>query len=78
MAMIQLIVIFIVCALSSLWLYRVWRTENDSYEISNEYDYCVKRGDMYCNHTDWCDAEIALYPEQYELEMKRLANTEDK
>jgi hypothetical protein len=41
---------------------------------SGNEPHCVTKGDMYCLHLDWCDAEIALYPEEYESEMERLKN----
>jgi hypothetical protein len=66
----QLIIITVLCAIGSFILYRIWMHEVTS---GNE-PHCVTKGDMYCLHLYWCDAEIALYPEEYESEMKRLKN----
>ena len=50
----------------------------NKYGAKPKYDRCVTRGDMYCSHADWCDVEIALFPEQYEYEMKLKENDKNK
>lgn len=50
----------------------------DKYGVKPKNYRCVTKGDMYCTHSDWCEAEIALYPEQYEYEMKLKENDKSK
>jgi len=80
MGIFEIIVLLIVCAGFSAFFYGLWLLENDNDEfrkqhgVKPKYFRCVTKGDIYCNHEDWCDAEIALYPEQYEAEMKLKEN----
>jgi hypothetical protein len=84
MDVISVIAVVLFCAGVSAFLYGMWLLENDSddfrkrYGVKPKYYRCVTNGDEYCNHTDWCDTEIALYPEEYEAEMKRVDDVEDK
>jgi hypothetical protein len=67
-----------------LLLYGILLLENDNDEfrkkhgVKPKYFRCVTKGDVYCNHEEWCDAEKALYPKEYEAEMKKKENTESK
>ena len=76
----SVIFLLVFCAIASFLLYGLWKVENDRYEfrkkhgVDPKYYSCVTKGDEFCSHTDWCDAEIALYPEQYEAEMKLKEN----
>lgn len=79
--MIATIVVFVVgFVISTFLLYGLLllETDNDNFRkkhgVNPKYYSCATKGDMYCSHTDWCDAEIALYPEQYEFEMKQKEN----
>ena len=80
MTVSSVIFLLVFCAIASALLYGMWLVENDKDEfrkkhgVKPKYYSCVTKGDMYCTHNDWCDAEIALFPEQYEYEMKRLEN----
>lgn len=84
MGVTGIIVIIVVCAIATFFLYGIWAVENDNdnfrkkHGVKPKYYSCVTQGDEYCSHTDWCDAEIALYPEQYEFEMKRLENDKNQ
>jgi hypothetical protein len=84
MDVISVIAVVVFCALASAFLYGMLLVDNDSddfrkkHGVKPKYYRCVTKGDMYCNHTEWCDAEIALYPEQYAEEMKRVDNDTDK
>jgi hypothetical protein len=84
MDVISVIAIVIFCAIVSFFLYGMWVLEDDSddfrkrHGVKPKYYRCVTKGDMYCSHSEWCDAEIALYPEEYEAEMKRVDDDEDK
>jgi hypothetical protein len=84
MDVISVIAVVVFCALASASLYGMLLVDNDSddfrkkHGVKPKYYRCVTKGDMYCNHTEWCDAEIALYPEQYAEEMKRVDNDTDK
>lgn len=81
MNLIGIIMLVIFCAIATAFLYKKWSVENsindDTFKRTHCNERCVTKGDMYCNHHDWCDAEIALYPEQYEAEMKRAENDKD-
>jgi hypothetical protein len=84
MGAFEIIVLFVVCAFFSAFLYGMWLLENDNDEfrkrhgVKPKYYRCVTKGDMYCNHSEWCDAEIILYPEEYEAEMKRKQNEQNQ
>lgn len=84
MEIINVIVILVICAIASAFFYGLWLLENDSddfrknHGVKPKYYRCVTKGDKHCNHAEWCDAEIALYPEQYAEEMKRLENDTTK
>ena len=84
MDVISVIAVVVFCALASAFLYGMLLVDNDNddfrkkHGVKPKYYRCVTKGDMYCNHTEWCDAEIALYPEQYAEEMKRVDNDTDK
>lgn len=83
MPVLETIVLLVVCGFLSVFFYGLWLLENDSDEfrkrhgVKPKYFRCVTKGDTYCNHEDWCDAEKKLYPEEYEAEMKRLENKGD-
>ena len=80
MSGVEIFLVIVVCAILSFFLYGMWTIEKDSDEfrekhgVKPKYYRCVTKGDMYCSHTNWCDAEIALSPEQYEEEMKNNKN----
>lgn len=80
MSGVEIFLVIAGCAILSFFLYGMWLIENDNdlfrekHGVKPKYYRCVTKGDMYCSHTDWCDAEIALYPEQYEYEMKNNKN----
>lgn len=80
MYIFETIVVIVVCAFFTVFFYGLWLVENDRDEfrkkhgVDPKYYSCVTKGDEFCSHTDWCDAEIALYPEQYEAEMKLKEN----
>ena len=84
MEIIQVIVVLVICGFFTVFFYGLWLVELDRDEfrkqhgVDPKYYSCVTKGDEFCSHSDWCDAEIALYPEQYELEMKRLDNDKDQ
>ena len=84
MDVISVIAVVVFCAIASMFFYGLWLLENDSddfrkrHGLKPKYYRCVTNGDEYCNHTDWCDAEIALYPEEYEAEMKRVDNDKNQ
>ena len=67
-----------------MFFYGLWLLENDNDEfrkrhgVKPKYFRCVTKGDKYCNHDDWCAAEKALYPEQYEAEMKKKENEQNQ
>ena len=68
----ELILVFIGCAIFSTFVYKIWRNEDSAaYDIHSEQDYCVMKGDLYCEHTEWCELEKEMFPEQYEEEMKK-------
>lgn len=72
---ITVIIVTVMCGIISAFLYKkrlqfgIVREDKFSKHI-----HCVTIGDMYCSHLDWCSAEIALHPDQYEAETKRLEN----
>ena len=68
---VTLLVIF--CVLASMLFYKLWMRESATDDP--KYEYCVTKGDMYCSHTDWCEAEKILFPEQYAEETNKLSNT---
>lgn len=78
MPIFEIIVVLVICAFFSAFFYGLWLLENDNDEfrkrhgVKPKYFRCVTKGDKYCNHDDWCAAEKALYPEQYEAEMKKI------
>lgn len=80
MYIFETIVVLLICAFFTVFFYGLWLVENDRDEfrkqhgVDPKYYSCVTKGDEYCSHTDWCDAEKALYPEQYEAEMKLKEN----
>lgn len=80
MYIFETIVVLVICAFFSAFFYGLWLIENDSDEfrkrhgVKPKYYRCVTKGDTYCNHDDWCDAEKILYPDEYKEEMKRLEN----
>ena len=80
MPIFEIIVVLVICAFFTVFFYGLWLVENDRDEfrkqhgVDPKYYSCVTKGDEFCSHTDWCDAEIALYPEQYEVEMKLKEN----
>lgn len=84
MPIFEIIVVLVICAFFTVFFYGLWLVENDRDEfrkqhgVDPKYYSCVTKGDEYCSHTDWCDAEIALYPEQYEAEMKLKENDTNK
>jgi hypothetical protein len=84
MDVISVIAVVLFCVGAVVLLYGICLLENDSddfrkkHGVKPKYYRCVTKGDMYCNHTEWCDAEIALYPEQYAEEMKRVDNDENQ
>jgi hypothetical protein len=75
---------FLFCIVASFLLYGILLLENDNDEfrkkhgVKPKYYRCVTNGDKYCNHVSWCDAEIALYPEKHEAEMKRKQNEQNQ
>lgn len=77
MDVISVIFIFLFCIVALLLLYGILLLENDSDEfrkkhgVKPKYFRCVTKGDIYCNHEEWCAAEKALYPKEYEAEMKK-------
>lgn len=84
MTMVSVIFSVLFLVFSGFVLSGILSLENDidefreKYGVKPKYYQCVTQGDMYCNHTDWCEAEKALYPEQYEYEMKFKENDETK
>jgi hypothetical protein len=84
MDVISVIAVVLFCIGAVVLLYGICLLENDSddfrkkHGVKPKYYRCVTKGDMYCNHAEWCDAEIALYPEEYEAEMKRVDNDENQ
>lgn len=84
MGVFEFIVLFVVCAFFSIFFYGLFLLENDNDEfrkrhgVKPKYFRCVTKGDRYCNHEDWCAAEKALYPEQYEAEMKKKENEQNQ
>lgn len=80
MYVFETIILIVICAFFSMFFYGLWLLENDNDEfrkrhgVKPKYFRCVTKGDKYCNHDDWCAAEKALYPEQYEAEMKKKEN----
>ena len=84
MGAFEIIVLFVVCIAFSVFFYGLFLLENDNDEfrkrhgVKPKYFRCVTKGDIYCNHDDWCAAEKALYPEQYEAEMKRKENEQNQ
>ena len=80
MYIFETIVVLVICAFFTVFFYGLWLVEADRDEFKKQhgvdpkYYSCVTKGDEYCSHTDWCDAEIALYPEQHEAEMKLKEN----
>jgi hypothetical protein len=81
MDLINIIAVVVFCAIASVVLYGICLLENDSddfrkkHGVKPKYYRCVTKGDTYCGHTEWCDAEIVLHPEQYAEEMKRVENS---
>ena len=81
---LTVIFIFLFCIVASLLLYGILLLENDNDEfrkrhgVKPKYFRCVTKGDIYCNHEEWCAAEKALYPKEYEAEMKRKENDQNK
>ena len=84
MPIFEIIVVIVVCAFFTVFFYGLWLVENDRDEfrkkhgVDPKYYSCVTKGDMDCTHSDWCEAEIALFPEQYEYEMKLKENDTNK
>lgn len=84
MPILTTIIVLVVCGFLSVFFYGLWLIENDTDEfrkrhgVKPKYFRCVTKGDTYCNHDEWCDAEKKLYPEEYEAEMKRLENDKDQ
>jgi len=84
MDVISVIFIFLFCMVALLLLYGILLLENDNDEfrkkhgVKPKYFRCVTKGDKYCNHEEWCAAEKALYPKEYEAEMKKKENTESE
>lgn len=84
MNILTVIFVFLFCIVASFLLYGILLLENDNDEfrkkhgVKPKYYRCVTKGDMFCTHADWCDAEIALYPEQYEAEMKLKENEQNQ
>jgi hypothetical protein len=84
MDVVTVIFVFLFCIVASFLLYGILLLENDNDEfrkkhgVKPKYYRCVTKGDMFCNHAHWCDAEIALYPEQYEAEMKLKENEQNQ
>ena len=80
MGVFEFIVLFVICGFFTVFFYGLYLVETDrddfrkKHGVDPKYYSCVTKGDEYCSHTDWCDAEIALYPEQYEAEMKLKEN----
>ena len=78
MDLISVIAVVLFCVGAVALLYGICLLENDSddfrkkHGVKPKYYRCVTKGDTYCSHTEWCDAEIALHPEQYAEEMKRV------
>lgn len=81
---LTVIFVFLFCIVASLLLYGILLLENDNDEfrkrhgVKPKYFRCVTKGDKYCNHEEWCDAEKALYPKEYKAEMKRKENDQNK
>ena len=81
---LTVIFVFLFCIVASLLLYGILLLENDNDEfrkrhgVKPKYFRCVTKGDIYCNHEEWCAAEKALYPKEYEAEMKRKENDQNK
>ncbi len=84
MGIFEIILLLVICGFFTVFFYGLWLLEDDNDEfrkkhgVKPKYYSCVTKGDEYCNHTDWCDAEIALYPEEYEAEMKLKENDQNK
>lgn len=84
MGVFEIIVILVVCVFFSVFFYGLFLLENDNDEfrkkhgVKPKYFRCVTKGDIYCNHEEWCAAEKALYPKEYEAEMKRKENEQNK
>ena len=84
MYVFETIILIVICAFFSMFFYGLWLLENDNDEfrkrhgVKPKYFRCVTKGDKYCNHDDWCAAEKALYPEQYEAEMKKKENEQNQ
>lgn len=84
MGAFEIIVLFVVCILFSVFFYGLFLLENDNDEfrkrhgVKPKYFRCVTKGDKYCNHAEWCDAEKKLYPEIYKEEMKRKENEQNQ
>lgn len=84
MGAFEIIVLFVVCIFFSVFFYGLFLLENDNDEfrkrhgVKPKYFRCVTKGDKYCNHAEWCAAEKALYPKEYEAEMKRKENEQNQ
>jgi len=80
MPIFEIIVVLVICAFFTVFFYGLWLVEADrddfrkKHGVDPKYYSCVTKGDEYCNHSDWCDAEKTLYPDQYKAEVKRLEN----
>lgn len=76
---ITVIVVTVMYGIVSAFLYKKWlQSEIVREDKFSKHIHCVTTGDMYCSHSDWCDAEIALYPNEYEVETKRLENEQNQ
>ena len=77
MYIFETIVLLVICGFFTVFFYGLWLVENDNddfrkrHGVKPKYYRCVTKGDTYCNHDDWCDAEKRLYPDEYKAEMKR-------
>lgn len=84
MTITSVILVIAFCAVAVFFLHGMLKLETDiddfrkEFGVKPKYYQCVTKGDMHCTHSDWCDAEIALFPEQYEYEMKLKENDKTK
>ena len=84
MYIFETIVLLVICGFFTVFFYGLWLVETDrddfrrKHGVDPKYFRCVTKGDKYCNHTEWCDAEKKLYPEMYKEEMKRKENEQNQ